>query len=152
MLCAYRQASYLEILLTAGKALGPKIRRFLRLGLNRVWLRAGEYAFRQGEPANCLFINISGRLQSLNHEPDAVGGGTARPVVESEWGRGEVMGGLELAAGGVHHSSARAVRDCELVRMSQGAWRVILTQVSQEDTLSPKTASLGSYSFPDCRV
>jgi len=130
LLAVSRQA-YLEVLLTAGKSLGPTIRRFLTLGLNRVWLRAGEYAFRQGEPASCLFINISGRLQSLHHEaPDQCppGNGNPRTVVELEWGRGEVLGGLELAAGGVHQSSARAVRDCELVRMSQGAFRLILTQ------------------------
>lgn len=36
------------LLLTAAVALGPVIRRFISLGLNRVWLESGDVAYNQG--------------------------------------------------------------------------------------------------------
>lgn len=38
----------LPLLLAAGAAMGPVIRRFISLGLNRVWLSSGDVAYRQG--------------------------------------------------------------------------------------------------------
>lgn len=37
------------LLVTAAVALGPVIRRFISLGLNRVWLESGDVAYNQGE-------------------------------------------------------------------------------------------------------
>ena len=37
---------FVELLLAAARALGPVIRRFISLGLNRVWLDAGDAAYR----------------------------------------------------------------------------------------------------------
>ena len=39
----------LQLLLAAATAMGPLIRRFIFLGLNRVWLKSGDVAYRQGE-------------------------------------------------------------------------------------------------------
>ena len=44
----------LQLLLSASQALGPVIRRFISLGLNRVWLKSGDTPYRQGDPAECL--------------------------------------------------------------------------------------------------
>lgn len=38
--------AFLELLLLAARSLGPVIRRFISLGLNRVWLKAGDPAYR----------------------------------------------------------------------------------------------------------
>ena len=43
---------FLELLLAAGKAMGPVIRRFFSLGLNRVWLNAGDTAYRYAASAS----------------------------------------------------------------------------------------------------
>ena len=36
----------MDLLLLAARALGPVIRRFISLGLNRVWLKAGDVAYK----------------------------------------------------------------------------------------------------------
>lgn len=60
-------ALLVQLLVAGGRALGPIIRRFISLGLNRVWLKSGDVAYRQGEQASCLYVVISGRLR-LVHE------------------------------------------------------------------------------------
>ena len=65
-----------QLLVAAARALGPIIRRFISLGLNRVWLKSGDVAYRQGEPASCLFVVISGRLRLVHEGVHAV---TQRP-------------------------------------------------------------------------
>ena len=37
---------YVDILLAAGQALAPLIRRFISLGLNRMWLHSGDTIYR----------------------------------------------------------------------------------------------------------
>ena len=44
--------AFIELLLAAGRALGPIIRQFFSLGLNRVWLNAGDTAYKY---ASCCF-------------------------------------------------------------------------------------------------
>ena len=72
--------AFVDLLLLAGRALGPIIRRFISLGLNRVWTRAGNTVYRQGDPAESLYILISGRLRLLRADPD----GEGPMVVEEE--------------------------------------------------------------------
>ncbi len=72
--------AFVDLLLLAGRALGPIIRRFISLGLNRVWTKAGDTVYRQGEPAESLYILISGRLRLLRADPD----GRGPMVVEEE--------------------------------------------------------------------
>ncbi|KXZ52202.1 hypothetical protein GPECTOR_10g833 [Gonium pectorale] len=114
----------LRLLVAASAALGPVIRRFISLGLNRVWLESGDVAYRQGDFAECLYVVISGRLRLL-HE-------TLHPVtharqlhLEEEVGRGEAVGAVWAITGGHHDTTALCVRDSELVRMSRSAFRVI---------------------------
>lgn len=47
-------------------SLGPC--RFIGLGLNRVWLSAGDVAFNKGDQASCLFVLISGRIRITSGE------------------------------------------------------------------------------------
>lgn len=37
---------FVEVLLAAGQALAPLIRRFISLGLNRMWLHSGDTIYR----------------------------------------------------------------------------------------------------------
>ncbi|GIL77851.1 hypothetical protein Vretifemale_7327, partial [Volvox reticuliferus] len=114
----------IRLLVAASAALGPVVRRFISLGLNRVWLESGDVAYRQGDFAECLYVVISGRLRLL-HE-------TMHPVtharqlhLEEEVGRGEAVGAVWAITGGYHDTTALCVRDSELVRMSRSAFRVI---------------------------
>ncbi|GLI63067.1 hypothetical protein VaNZ11_005969, partial [Volvox africanus] len=114
----------IRLLVAASAALGPVVRRFISLGLNRVWLESGDVAYRQGDFAECLYVVISGRLRLL-HE-------TMHPItharqlhLEEEVGRGEAVGAVWAITGGYHDTTALCVRDSEVVRMSRSAFRVI---------------------------
>ncbi len=48
--------AFLELLLLSARALGPVIRRFISLGLNRVWLKAGDTAYRCAIAVKLLHI------------------------------------------------------------------------------------------------
>lgn len=117
-------ALLLPLLLAAARAMGPLIRRFISLGLNRVWLKSGELAYAQGEEATCLYVVISGRLRLLHAAQHPVSG---RPSlrVEEEVGRGEAVGAVWAITGGQHDTTALCVRDSELVRMSKAAFKII---------------------------
>lgn len=43
---------YIDILLAAGQALAPLIRRFISLGLNRMWLHSGDTIYRFAQSYN----------------------------------------------------------------------------------------------------
>ena len=67
--------AYIGLLLAAGLALAPVIRRFISLGLNRVWLNSGDTIYRRAKP---LYKRID-----WNHVPTA---------------RGQLWGGHRLKA------------------------------------------------------
>jgi len=114
----------LPLLLATARAMGPLIRRFISLGLNRVWLKSGELAYAQGEEATCLYVVISGRLRLMHTSAHPVTGRTSLRV-EEEVGRGEAVGAVWTITGGHHDTTALCVRDSELVRMSKAAFKII---------------------------
>ncbi len=58
-----------ELLLAAARAMAPVIRRFISLGLNRVWLDAGDTVYQ------CAPGPASGRCRALWAPGPAAGGG-----------------------------------------------------------------------------
>ncbi len=52
----------MDLLLLAARALGPVIRRFISLGLNRVWLKAGDTAYRCA--SLLLFVQLGVRVEN----------------------------------------------------------------------------------------
>ena len=122
--------AYVATLSAASCSLSHLLRRFISLGLNRVWLSAGEAAYVEGEEATSMFVLISGRVRLLRRERDddrggdgSKGGYRARP--NEERGRGETIGEAPLLAGGRYPSTAMCLRDSELVRMSRGALTLV---------------------------
>lgn len=112
-------AAYLDLLFAGSKALAYYIRRFVSLGLNRVWLRAGDVAYKQGEKAGSMYVVISGRLRLVRQRSK----GMKRELhVDEEVGRGETIGAVWAVTSGKHDTSAVAVRGCELVRLSRGSF------------------------------
>jgi hypothetical protein len=55
---------YVDILLAAGQALAPLIRRFISLGLNRMWLHSGDtiYRFAQSYIQKETTLRVTRRL------------------------------------------------------------------------------------------
>lgn len=123
--------AFVQLLLAAAGALAPVIRRFIGLGLNRVWLSAGEMAFSKGDQASCLFVLISGRVRIVSGDARAGGRKEERKLYNrdgvgiDEAGRGDTIGEAGMLAGGAHPHTALCVRDSELVRMSRSAFELI---------------------------
>jgi lysophospholipid hydrolase len=116
--------AFVSLLVTAARAMGPLIRKFISLGLNRVWLHAHDIPFRQGEPSSCIYITISGRM-ILAQEDTSTGKTRTEEVAE----RGEAIGAVwSLSGGGLNEKTAMCTRDSELVRMSGGAFQCISTK------------------------
>lgn len=79
------------------------------------WLHLGhsEVLFRQDEPSDAMYIVVSGRLRISTAEAN----GTARYV--GEVSPGEVVGELGLLSGEPRTATARAIRQTDVVKVSQ---------------------------------
>jgi predicted acylesterase/phospholipase RssA/CRP-like cAMP-binding protein len=80
----------------------------------------GETLLRQGDPADSMYVVLTGRLRVFVEDPD----GAERMV--GEVGRGEVVGEMGVLVGGPRTASVRAVRDSELVRLSTEAFEALV--------------------------
>lgn len=94
-------------------ALDPAVLRALETELTWVTLRSGETLIRQGDPGDCLYVVISGRLRIVL-ERDGAEVRTVREV-----GRGESIGEMALITGEPRAATVYAIRDAEVVRLSQ---------------------------------
>ncbi|HEX7478163.1 MAG TPA: cyclic nucleotide-binding and patatin-like phospholipase domain-containing protein [Polyangiales bacterium] len=74
-------------------------------------LAAGEYLFRQGDPADCLYLVISGRLRIVAEQPDG------SETVLGDIGRGQCVGEFGLLSDEPRAATVRPLRDAELVRV-----------------------------------
>ena len=85
-------------------------------------LANGETLFRPGDPGDSLYIVVNGRFARVAQHPD----GQTRVV--GEVSRGELIGELELLAGGVHATTVLAVRDSDVVRLTRPSFEHLLEQ------------------------
>ena len=113
----------LTLLLCAARSLGPTIRKFISMGLNRVWLRSGEVAYGEGDIAESMYFIISGRIKVMRN-PTTTDTGANGSFLE-EAARGTTFGEESLLNGPHHDATALCVRDSELVRMSKGSFESI---------------------------
>nr|MBI3613835.1 cyclic nucleotide-binding domain-containing protein [Nitrospirota bacterium] len=87
-----------------------------------VWLRlpGGDTLFRQGDPADCLYTVVSGRLEAIIQDE-----GGSDPVVRPI-GRGTCVGEMALLTDAPRSATVRAVRDSELIRLPKAAFDRLL--------------------------
>ena len=111
---------FIDLILTATRALLPLIRTFVKLGMNRQWLRAGDTVYNQGDVAESLFVVISGRVRLLHSDPR-----TCQVVIEDSVARGQSVGAVWALAHGRHDSTCLCMRDTELVRLSSASFERI---------------------------
>jgi predicted acylesterase/phospholipase RssA/CRP-like cAMP-binding protein len=81
--------------------------------LEWISLPSGSVLYQPGEPGDSLYILISGRLRTV------VSQGEGERVV-ADIGRGEMVGAIEVLTGEERSMRVYAVRDSELIRISQG--------------------------------
>eukprot|EP00753_Platysulcus_tardus_P011594 PLAT3299.6.p1 GENE.PLAT3299.6~~PLAT3299.6.p1 ORF type:complete len:884 (-),score=381.09 PLAT3299.6:1129-3387(-) len=113
---ATRSAVLMRLTLATAQCMTPLLRQFLQLGLQRVWFKAGERLFNEGDDVDALYLVISGRLRTVFDSGDA-------PV---EVGRGQCVGEASvLAEDAAFDYSAVCIRDSELVRVSTAAFEEV---------------------------
>jgi predicted acylesterase/phospholipase RssA/CRP-like cAMP-binding protein len=96
---------------------GPAEVQALLAEFRPVELPGGAWLFRQGDPADALFLVARGRLQVWGEaEPDAA------PRLLAELGGGESIGEVGLLTGGTRTAGVRAIRDSVLLRLDRDAF------------------------------
>src|SRR5215471_13480246 len=83
--------------------------------LNWVELPGGTVLFREGDPADSLYVVTAGSLEVLLKGPEG-----DRPVAQI--GVGETVGEMGLIAGTPRSATVAALRDSELVRLDKPAY------------------------------
>jgi predicted acylesterase/phospholipase RssA/CRP-like cAMP-binding protein len=118
-----------DLLLAAVRALGPTIRQFISLGLTREWFHAGEVIYKAGQPAESLYIIISGRARLLHLSNSSLGGslGSSSAEIVDDIGRGDSMGAIWTIAGGRHDTTCLCARDVEVVKMNKFAFELLVS-------------------------
>ena len=106
-------------------ALDEAARRSVEGELSWVYLQRDEILFREGDPADALYVVLQGRLQVVRER-------AGRPIeVVTEIGRGQPVGEIGLLTGDARSSTVRAIRDTELIRFSEQGFRALLRQSPQ---------------------
>lgn len=90
-------------------SLDAKQRNDLASHSTRVRVHTGDWLFHRGDPADALYVVLSGRLEVVIEAP--------RKVLRV-LGRGAALGELALLTGSTRSASIRARRDSELLRLS----------------------------------
>jgi predicted acylesterase/phospholipase RssA/CRP-like cAMP-binding protein len=101
-------------------ALDDEMRALLESEMSWVVLQRDEVLFREGDPGDALYVVLQGRLQVVRERPGLP------PQVVREMGRGEPVGELALLTGAARSLTVRAVRDSELLRLSERGFGALL--------------------------
>ena len=102
-----------------GLAVSPESAADVAAELETVTCRGGEWLFRQGDPADGLYLLVRGRLQVWIDAPEADG---SPPRLVAEVSPGETVGEIGLLSGGGRSAGIRATRDSLLLRMDAAAF------------------------------
>lgn len=109
--------------------LGPESLSILETEGERVVAPAGTSLMRQGEPGDCLWLVVSGKVEVYLERDD----GIEQSVGEA--GPGETLGEMALLSSEPRSASARTRTDAELVRLSRAGFEHVLHE-------HPRTAAV----------
>ncbi|MGH7486990.1 MAG: cyclic nucleotide-binding domain-containing protein, partial [bacterium] len=90
--------------------------------IHLVSLKRGEWLMRQGDPADCMYTIVNGRLELTRLADD----GAERYL--GELGSGETVGETGLVDDQPRMSNVRAIRDSQLVRISPGGFEKLVRE------------------------
>ncbi len=101
--------------------LPAQLRAQLAGEMRTVRVAAGDWVFREGDPAQSAFILRHGRLEVVGAGPP--------PVVIRVLKRGAVLGELALLVEGARSASVRALRDSELIELRREQFELLIGTV-----------------------
>jgi predicted acylesterase/phospholipase RssA/CRP-like cAMP-binding protein len=90
--------------------------------LELVQINGGERLMRQGDPADCMYAVISGRLRAYITKQD----GTITPI--GEIAGGESVGEMAMITGDARSADVWATRDTELIRLTREVFERLIAR------------------------
>lgn len=113
-----RPTVVLHVAHTVVRRLSPFVRQ-VDFALDWLFLESGRAVYRQGDESDSTFIVLSGRLRSvITYE-----NGKKEPV--AEYGKGDLVGIVEMVTQTPRSTTVMAVRDSELAKLPEGLFNVI---------------------------
>nr|XP_036863381.1 patatin-like phospholipase domain-containing protein 7 isoform X5 [Manis javanica] len=89
--------------------------RQVDFALDWMEVEAGRAIYRQGDKSDCTYILLSGRLRSVIQKDDG------KKRLAGEYGRGDLVGVVEMLTHQARATTVHAVRDSELAKLPAGA-------------------------------
>lgn len=100
------------------RRLSPFVRQ-IDFALDWIFLEAGRAVYRQDEESDSTFVVLSGRLRSV------ITHGNAKKELVAEYGRGDLLGIVEMVTQTHRSTTLIAVRDTELAKLPEGLFNTI---------------------------
>uniref|UniRef100_A0A8C8YUI9 lysophospholipase n=1 Tax=Prolemur simus TaxID=1328070 RepID=A0A8C8YUI9_PROSS len=89
--------------------------RQIDFALDWMEVEAGRAIYRQGDKSDCTYIVLSGRLRSVIRKDDG------KKHLAGEYGRGDLVGVVEMLTHQARATTVHAIRDSELAKLPAGA-------------------------------
>ncbi|XP_008556860.1 neuropathy target esterase sws isoform X2 [Microplitis demolitor] len=108
----------LHVANTVVRRLSPFVRQ-VDFALDWLFLESGRAVYRQGDESDSTFIVLSGRLRSvITHK-------NGKKELVAEYGKGDLVGIVEMVTQTPRSTTVMAVRDSELAKLPEGLFNVI---------------------------
>ncbi|GBP78513.1 Neuropathy target esterase sws [Eumeta japonica] len=108
----------LHIANTVVRRLSPFVRQ-VDFALDWVFIESGRAVYRQDEESGSTFIVLSGRLRSVITHPNG------KKELVGEYGKGDLVGIVEMVTQTRRSTTVMAVRDSELAKLPEGLFNAI---------------------------
>lgn len=113
-----RPTVVLDIANSVVKGLSALVRQ-CDFALDWVFLESGRAVYRQDETSDCTYIVLNGRLRSV------VTHANGKKEIVGEYGKGDLIGVVEMITESPRTTTVMAVRDSELAKLPEGLFNAI---------------------------
>ena len=113
-----RPSVVLDIANSVVKRLSPLVRQ-CDFALDWIFMESGRAVYKQDETSDCTYIVLNGRLRSVVTNLDG------KKKIVGEYGKGDLIGIVEMITEAPRTTTIMAVRDSELARLPEGLFNAI---------------------------
>ncbi|CRL04334.1 CLUMA_CG017428, isoform A [Clunio marinus] len=113
-----RPSVVLDIANSVVKGLSALVRQ-CDFALDWIFLESGRAVYRKGETSDCTYIVLNGRLRSVVTHPNG------KKEIVGEFGKGDLIGVVEMITESPRTTTVMAVRDSELAKLPEGLFNAI---------------------------